>query len=83
MQTSPILHFYSSPELLHGQKLMLEYEKYNELQTKSTRMQEDYELQMRTLKKADEESREELSEYYESKLQDANGQLAQAHIPFA
>ena len=39
-------------ELLNSQKLMLEYEKYNELQAKSQRMQEDYENQLREMEKS-------------------------------
>ena len=48
---------------------MSEYEKYQELQTKSQRMQEDYEKQLQEMEDAKEHALEELTEYYEKKLQ--------------
>ena len=48
---------------------MSEYEKYQELQTKSQRMQEDYERQLQQMEEAREHALEELTEYYEKKLQ--------------
>ena len=66
-------------ELMQGQKMMLEYEKYNELQAKSTRMQEDYERQLRDAIQKGSDGTEELTEFYEEKLQDANNTLNQVH----
>jgi len=56
---------------------MLEYEKYNELQAKSQRMQEDYEAQMRELEKSKQGGFEELTEYYEGKLRETCLRLEQ------
>jgi len=64
-------------ELLNSQKLMLEYEKYNELQAKSQRMQEDYENQLRELEKSKQGGLEELTEYYEAKLRETCARLEQ------
>lgn len=56
-------------EAANNKKLMSEYEKYQELQTKSQRLQEDYERQLQQMEEAREHALEELTEYYEKKLQ--------------
>ena len=56
---------------------MLEYEKYNELQAKSQRMQEDYENQLRELEKTKQSGLEELTEFYEAKLRETCLRLEQ------
>jgi len=56
---------------------MLEYEKYQELQAKSQRMQEDYERQLQEADEGKEQALEELTEYYENKLQEKSSQLEQ------
>jgi len=56
---------------------MLEYEKFQELQGKSQRMQEDYEHQLSEMEEKKEQALEELTEYYESKLQYLNVKLDQ------
>jgi len=73
-------------ESTNNQKLMLEYEKYQELQCKSQRMQEDYERQLQESDEAKEQSLEELTEYYETKLEEkttlydqANHEMRQQH----
>ena len=71
------LRYVTAVELLSSQKLMLEYEKYNELQAKSQRMQEDYENQLRELEKSKQGGLEELTEYYEAKLQETCARLEQ------
>ena len=48
---------------------MSEYEKYQELQTKSQRMQEDYERQLQEMKLAKDNALQEQMEYYDKKLQ--------------
>jgi len=68
-------------ELLNSQKLMLEYEKYNELQAKSQRMQEDYENQLRELEKSKQGGLEELTEFYEAKLRETCLRLEQVPPP--
>ena len=67
----------SYAELLNSQKLMLEYEKYNELQAKSQRMQEDYENQLRELERSKQGGLEELTEFYEAKLRETCARLEQ------
>uniref|UniRef100_UPI00398EDE99 cilia- and flagella-associated protein 57 n=1 Tax=Pristiophorus japonicus TaxID=55135 RepID=UPI00398EDE99 len=57
-------------ETMNNQKLMLEYDKYQELQLKSQRMQEDYERQLNELDESKSQALEELTEYYETKLQE-------------
>jgi len=56
---------------------MLEYEKYNELQAKSQRMQEDYETHLRDLQNSKEGGLEELTEFYEAKLREICARLEQ------
>ncbi|KAG7481579.1 hypothetical protein MATL_G00068090 [Megalops atlanticus] len=57
-------------ESTNNQKLMLEYEKYLELQMKSQHMQEDFERQLHSSEQSKTEALEELTLQYESKLQE-------------
>lgn len=70
----PLCHLKSlpcfSPECCNNQKLLLEYEKYQELQLKSQRMQEEYEKQLRDNDETRSQALEELTEFYEAKLQE-------------
>ena len=59
---------------------MLEYEKYNELQAKSQRMQEDYENQLRDLERSKQGGLEELTEFYEAKLRETCARLEQVLV---
>lgn len=61
---------FFSPEYCNNQKLLLEYEKYQELQLKSQRMQEEYEKQLRDNDETKSQALEELTEFYEAKLQE-------------
>uniref|UniRef100_H2ZKC8 Cilia- and flagella-associated protein 57 n=1 Tax=Ciona savignyi TaxID=51511 RepID=H2ZKC8_CIOSA len=74
------LQFKTHVESTNNQKLMLEYEKYQELQAKSQRMQEDYERQLQDADEGKEQALEELTEYYETKLQEKTTQLEQRQI---
>ena len=56
-------------ESANNKKLMSEYEKYQELQTKSQRIQEDYERQLQEMKLAKDNALQEQMEYYDKKLQ--------------
>ena len=56
---------------------MIEYEKYQELQSKSQKMQEDYERQLAEMEESKEQALEELTEYYETKLQEKTTLLDQ------
>ena len=51
-------------ESANNQKLMLEYEKYQELQNRSMRMQEDYEKQLAELEDKSNKAQQELEEHY-------------------
>ena len=65
----------SRAEASNNQKLMLEYEKYQELQAKSQQIQEQYENQLAELKEQHERQKEETSENYEAKLADKTAAL--------
>jgi hypothetical protein len=56
---------------------MSEYEKYQELQSKSQKMQEDYDRQLEEMEASKEQALSELTEYFETKLQEKTGQLDQ------
>lgn len=72
-----------SPESCNNQKLLLEYEKYQELQLKSQRMQEEYEKQLRDNDETKSQALEELTEFYEAKLQEKTTLLEEVlYIPF-
>ncbi|XP_063795375.1 cilia- and flagella-associated protein 57 [Pseudophryne corroboree] len=62
-------------EMANNQKLLLEYEKYQELQVKSQRMQEDDERQLHELEESKTQALEELTEYYEARLHEKVSQL--------
>ncbi|KAM9326708.1 cilia- and flagella-associated protein 57 [Gastrophryne carolinensis] len=64
-------------ETANNQKLLLEYEKYQELQLKSQRMQEEDERQLQELEESKTLALEDLTEYYEAKLHDKATQLQQ------
>uniref|UniRef100_A0A8C7F2S6 Cilia and flagella associated protein 57 n=1 Tax=Oncorhynchus kisutch TaxID=8019 RepID=A0A8C7F2S6_ONCKI len=57
-------------ESANSQKLMLEYEKYQELQFKSQQMQQDYEKQLQQMDESRTAALEELTLYYEGKMQE-------------
>lgn len=59
---------------------MLEYEKFQELQAKSQKMQEDYERQLQEMEENRERALEELTEYYETKLQEMTTKLEQVSL---
>uniref|UniRef100_A0A8D1JCS1 Cilia- and flagella-associated protein 57 n=1 Tax=Sus scrofa TaxID=9823 RepID=A0A8D1JCS1_PIG len=65
-------------ECCSNQKLLLEYEKYQELQLKSQRMQEEYEKQLRDNDETKSQALEELTEFYEAKLQEKISLLEEA-----
>jgi len=66
-------------ESANNQKLMAEYEKYQELQAKSQRMQEEYERQLAAKSESKKQALQELTELYETKLHEKTGQLEAAH----
>ncbi|XP_031663144.1 cilia- and flagella-associated protein 57 isoform X1 [Oncorhynchus kisutch] len=64
-------------ESTSNQKLMLEYEKYQELQLKSQLMQEGYERQLQAMEDSKGRALEELTLFYEAKLQEKMLMLGQ------
>ena len=69
-------------ESANNQKLMLEYEKFQELQAKSQKMQEDYERQLQEMEENRERALEELTEYYETRLQEMTSKLEQVRTVY-
>ena len=59
---------------------MVEYEKYHELQTKCQKMQDDYDRQLQAADAGKQQSLEELTEFYETKLQEKSLLLEQVLI---
>ena len=64
-------------ENTNNQKLMLEYEKYQELQAKSQKMQEDYERQLQEQEEVHNSALQEQTEHYAKRLEEKEAQLAQ------
>jgi len=64
-------------EQSNNQKLMFEYERYQELQAKSQKTQTDYEHRLQELEEEKESAIERLSSSYEQKLQELTNQLKQ------
>lgn len=66
-------------ESANNQKLMLEYEKFQEQQAKMMKMQEDYDRQLVEMEESKQRALEELTEYYETKIQEMTTKLEQAN----
>ncbi|OAF69544.1 WD repeat-containing protein [Intoshia linei] len=66
-------------ETANNQKLMLEYEKLQELQSKSQRMQEEYEWQLNEVENSRKAEIEKFTQFYESKVKEKTVQLDMAH----
>ncbi|XP_040890430.1 cilia- and flagella-associated protein 57 [Toxotes jaculatrix] len=64
-------------ELSYSQKLIVEHERYQDLQHKYQRMQEDYEKQLQSAEESKIQALEELTQSYEAKLQEKTRDLAQ------
>lgn len=60
----------------------MEYEKFQELQAKSQRMQEDYDHQLAEMEEKRVRALQDITVYYENKLQDLNAKLEQVSIPY-
>ncbi|CAG5118964.1 unnamed protein product, partial [Candidula unifasciata] len=67
-------------ESANNQKLMLEYEKFQEQQAKTLKIQEDYEKQLAEMEESKEKALEELTVYYETKLQEMKVKLEQRKL---
>ena len=55
-------------ENANGQKLMMEYGKYSDLQNKAQKIQEDFEKQLVEKEESKEKAVNELQEFYEDKI---------------
>lgn len=64
-------------EFVNNQKLMLEYEKFQEMQSKMMKMQEEYERQLIEKEESKQRDMERQIEYYEIKLQEMIVKLEQ------
>ncbi|KAJ3190576.1 Cilia- and flagella-associated protein 57 [Irineochytrium annulatum] len=67
----------SELETIHNAKLMAEYEKYQELQLKTSDLQEQWENQMREMQAAKERALNELSSHFEAKLKEKQAEIDQ------
>lgn len=61
-------------------KLMGEYEKYQELQARSQRLQEDYERQLQNMEEAKEKALQEVTEYYQRKMKEMEVKLEEVSV---
>jgi ribosomal protein S11 len=59
----------------NNQKLMMEYEKYQDLQTKTQKIQEDYERQLSEMEQSKEKAINEMQEHYEDVIHKLNLQI--------
>lgn len=64
-------------ESANNQKLMLEYEKFQDMQAKMNRLQEDYDRRLQEKDDSKERALQELTEYFETKVQDMTTKLEQ------
>ena len=69
-----------STESANNQKLMLEYEKFQEMQSKMMKMQEEYERQLIEKEESKQRDMERQTEYYETKLQEMTAKLEQVGV---
>ena len=68
---------FFTTESANNQKLMLEYEKFQEQQAKMMKMQEEYDRQLAEMEESKQRALEELTEYYETKIQEMTTKLEQ------
>lgn len=62
-------------ENTNNQKLMMEYEKYQDLQSKTQKIQEDYERQLSEMEQSKEKAINEMQEHYEDRIHKLNLQI--------
>ncbi len=78
-QTSAILEKQNKElqelENTNNQKLMMEYEKYQDLQSKTQKIQEDYERQLSEMEQSKEKAINEMQEHYEEVIHKLNLQI--------
>lgn len=64
-------------ESANNQKLMLEYEKFQDMQAKMNRLQEEYDRRLQEKDDSKERALQELTEYFETRVQDMTAKLEQ------
>lgn len=62
-------------ESTNNQKLMMEYDKFQDLQTKTQKIQEDYERQLTEMEQSKEKAINEMQEHYENVIHKLNIQI--------
>lgn len=68
-------------ESTNNQKLMLEYEKHQEMQLKLRKVQESYEEKLQDLEEGHVRALEDMTQFYEAKLQEKVLELGQVRNP--
>ncbi|KAJ3044625.1 Cilia- and flagella-associated protein 57 [Rhizophlyctis rosea] len=64
-------------ETVHNSKLMAEYEKYQELQTRTAELQSQWERQMRDMQAQKQKALTELTQHFEAKLREKQTEIDQ------
>ena len=67
---------------MHNTKLMAEYEKYQELQLRTTELQSQWERQMRDMQQSKDKALTELTNYFESKLKEKQNEIDKVKFDF-
>ena len=62
-------------ETVHNAKLMVEYDKYQELQLKTSEQQSQWEQQMKDMQLAKERTQPELTENFEAKMEEKKAEI--------
>lgn len=72
-----LIPYQSSSESSYSQKLIVEHTRYQDLQQRHERMEEDYEKQLKAAAEGRIQSLEELKQAYESRLEEKSQQLTE------
>jgi hypothetical protein len=67
-------------ETIHNAKLMAEYEKYQELQVKTTNLQSQWEVQMKEMQLEKETALSELTNHFEARLKEKQEEINQVNM---
>lgn len=72
-----LIRYQSSSESSYSQKLIVEHTRYQDLQQRHQRMEEDYENQLKAAAEGRIQSLEELKQAYESRLEEKSQHLTE------
>lgn len=72
-----LIRYQSSSESSYSQKLIVEHTRYQDLQQRHQRMEEEYENQLKAAEEERIQSLEELKQVYENRLEEKSQQLAE------